>query len=101
MDSASSAPASDRAESRRLRGVLAAAALAMFCVQLDFFALTLALPRMASDLRVSTTDLQWALSGYMLALGAFLVLGGRLGDIFGRRLVLVSGLGIFGAAAPP
>lgn len=99
MDSASSAPVSDRAESRRLRGVLAAAGLAMFCVQLDFFALTLALPRMASDLRVSTTDLQWALSGYMLALGAFLVLGGRLGDIFGRRLVLVSGLGIFGAAA--
>lgn len=82
-----------------MRGVLAAAGLAMFCVQLDFFALTLALPRMAGDLRVSTTDLQWALSGYMLALGAFLVLGGRLGDIFGRRLVLVSGLGIFGAAA--
>src|SRR5690606_25156533 len=94
-----SAPASDRTESRRLRGVLAAAGLAMFCVQLDFFALTLALPRMAGDLRVSTTDLQWALSGYMLALGAFLVLGGRLGDIFGRRLVLVAGLGICGAAA--
>ncbi|MEQ7125876.1 MFS transporter [Actinopolymorpha sp. B11F2] len=99
MGPASSAPTPDGAESRRLRGVLAAAALAMFCVQLDFFALTLALPRMASDLRVTTTDLQWALSGYMLALGAFLVLGGRLGDIFGRRLVLVVGIGIFGAAA--
>jgi EmrB/QacA subfamily drug resistance transporter len=95
----SSALQPDRSESRRLRGVLVATSLAMFCIQLDFFALTLALPRMAADLRVTTTDLQWVLSGYMLALGALLVLGGRLGDIFGRRLVLVIGLGTFAGAA--
>ena len=89
----------ERADNRRLRGVLAASVLAMFCVQLDYFALSLALPRMAQDLHVTTTDLQWTLSGYMLALGALLVLGGRLGDIFGRRLILVLGLAIFGSAA--
>ncbi len=89
----------ERADNRRLRGVLAASVLAMFCVQLDYFALSLALPRMAQDLHVTTTDLQWTLSGYMLALGALLVLGGRLGDIFGRRLILVVGLAVFGSAA--
>jgi EmrB/QacA subfamily drug resistance transporter len=88
-----------QADSRRLRGVLAASVLAMFCVQLDYFALSLALPRMARDLGVTTADLQWTLSGYMLSLGALLVLGGRLGDIFGRRLILVVGLVVFGAAA--
>ncbi len=39
-------------------------------VQLDFFALNLALPQMARDLDVSVTDLQWVISGYMLALAA-------------------------------
>jgi MFS family permease len=56
----------------------------MFVVQLDFFALNLALPRMAEDLDVSTTDLQWVVSGNMLALAALLIFGGRVGDIFGR-----------------
>ncbi len=87
------------ADAPRLRGVLIAASLAMFCVQLDFFALALAVPRMAHDLQSTPTDLQWVLSGYMLALGSLLVLGGRLGDILGRRAVLVTGLGIFGLAA--
>ncbi|MGH9033274.1 MAG: MFS transporter, partial [Acidimicrobiia bacterium] len=47
------------AERVRLRRVLVAMALAQFCINLDFFALNLALPRMAHDLSVSTTDLQW------------------------------------------
>jgi EmrB/QacA subfamily drug resistance transporter len=65
-------------------------------VQLDFFALNLALPRMASELDTTTTDLQWVISGYMLALAAFLIPGGRLGDILGRRRMLIVGLAIFG-----
>jgi EmrB/QacA subfamily drug resistance transporter len=79
--------------------VLAATAIAMFAVNLDFFALNLSVPGMADDLGVSTTDMQWAVSGYMLALGAFLIPGGRLGDIVGRRRMLVAGLAIFGAAS--
>ncbi|WP_250403577.1 MFS transporter [Streptomyces cellostaticus] len=80
----------------RLGLTLTAASLCIFVVQLDFLALNLALPRMASELGTTTTDLQWVLSGYMLALAAFLIPGGRLGDIFGRRKVLMTGLVIFG-----
>ena len=47
--------------------------------------MNLALPRMAADLSSTTTDLQWVISVYMLALGAFMAPAGRIGDIFGRR----------------
>ncbi len=79
--------------------VLAACALAMFATNLDFFALNLAIPGMARELDVPTTDMQWALSGYMLALGAFLIPGGRLGDIVGRRRMLIFGTALFGVAS--
>ena len=82
---------------RRL--VLAAAAVGMFATNLDFFALNLAIPGMAQELGVSTTDMQWALSGYMLSLAAFLIPGGRLGDIFGRKRMLITGLVIFGLSS--
>ena len=85
----------DGAETKRLRGVLVAASAGMLMVQIDFFALNLALPQMARDLHVEVTDLQWVISGYMLALGAFLIPGGRLGDILGRRRVLIAGIGLF------
>src|SRR3954452_8865124 len=49
--------------------VLVATGTAMFLVDLDFFALNLSIPRMAQDLSVSATDMQWVISGYMLALG--------------------------------
>ena len=93
------APGGDGAPAVRLPLVLAATAIAMFAINLDFFALNLAIPGMASDLGVSTTDMQWAVSGYMLALAAFLIPGGRLGDIVGRRRMLVAGLVVFGAGS--
>lgn len=83
----------------RLRTVLVACAMAIFAVQLDFFALNLSLPAMASDFGVSTTDAQWVISGYMLAIAAFLIPGGRLGDLLGRKRILIVGLVIFGAAS--
>jgi MFS family permease len=49
-----------------------AVSTALFCVQIDYFAMNLALPRMAADLHSSATDLQWVISVYMLALGAFM-----------------------------
>ncbi|WP_433287776.1 MFS transporter [Pseudonocardia sp. CA-142604] len=69
---------------------------ALFCVQLDFFSLTLALPTIADDLRTTVTDLQWLLSGYMIALGSLLIPGGRAGDVLGRRTVLLVGVALFG-----
>ncbi|MGV0792881.1 MFS transporter [Mycolicibacterium sp. XJ1819] len=83
----------------RPRLVLAAVSMALFCVQIDYFAINLALPRMASDLHSTATDLQWVISVYMLALGAFMVPAGRLGDIFGRRRALMVGIAMFGVAS--
>ena len=60
----------------RLRWVLAAVSVALFCVQIDYFAMNLALPRMAFDLKTTAPDLQWVISVYMLALGAFMAPAG-------------------------
>ena len=83
----------------RSRWILAAVSTALFCVQIDYFAMNLALPRMASDLNSNVTDLQWVISVYMLALGAFMVPAGRIGDIFGRRRALLAGIALFGVAS--
>jgi len=83
----------------RQRWILAAVSIALFCVQIDYFAMNLALPRMAIDLNSTATDLQWVISVYMLALGAFMVPAGRIGDIFGRRRALVAGIALFGLSS--
>ncbi len=79
--------------------ILAAVSTALFCVQIDYFAMNLALPRMAAELHSNATDLQWVISVYMLALGAFMVPAGRIGDIFGRRRALLAGIALFGLAS--
>ena len=76
--------------------VIAACAISMLIVQMDWFALNLAIPSIAKHFNVASTDLQWVVSGYMLSIGALMVTAGRLADIFGRRLVIVIGLAIFG-----
>ena len=73
--------------------------MALFCVQIDYFAMNLALPRMASELHSTASDLQWVISIYMLSLGAFMVPAGRIGDIFGRRRALLAGVALFGVAS--
>jgi len=83
----------------RFRWILAAVSMALFCVQIDYFAMNLALPRMALDLKTTAPDLQWVISVYMLALGAFMVPAGRIGDIFGRRRALRVGVAMFGLAS--
>lgn len=85
--------------SRRDRAVIAAAAISMLLVQMDWFALNLMLPVIARDFATPTTDLQWLVSGYMLALGALMITGGRAADLLGRRRVLVTGLLGFGAVS--
>ena len=76
-----------------------ALAVGMFCVQVDFFALNLALPRMAVDLNETTTNMQWVISAYMIAVGAAMIPGGRLGDLRGHRRIVVAGLTVFGGAS--
>ncbi len=76
-----------------------AVALGFFCIQLDFFALGLALPVIAVELGTTATDLQWVVSAYMLALGALMIPATRLADLVGRKRVLLAGMAVFGTAS--
>ncbi len=83
----------------RLWRVIIAASLGVFAIELDFFAVQAALPDMARDLDTSVTNLQWVISGYMLANGATMIAGGRIGDLLGRRRWLVIGIAAFGLSS--
>ncbi|MGO8872148.1 MAG: MFS transporter [Acidimicrobiales bacterium] len=80
---------------------LGALTLAVLAVGLDGTILSVALPTLAGALHASETDLQWFSSGYLLVLGAAMLPAGLLGDRYGRKKVLVSGLALFavGSAA--
>jgi EmrB/QacA subfamily drug resistance transporter len=79
--------------------LMVAVSMALFCVQIDYFAINLALPQMASDFGSTATDLQWIISIYMVTLGALMVPAGRLADIFGRKQILLIGIALFGLAS--
>jgi EmrB/QacA subfamily drug resistance transporter len=83
----------------RLWRVVITAALGVFAIELDFFAVQAALPDMARDLDTPVTNLQWVISGYMLANGATLIVGGRIGDLLGRRRWLLIGVAGFGLSS--
>jgi MFS family permease len=53
-------------------------------VVLDFFIVNVALPAIATDLKASESSLEWVVAGYGLAVAALLIVGGQLGDLFGR-----------------
>jgi EmrB/QacA subfamily drug resistance transporter len=78
---------------------LAVLAIAQFMVVLDVTIVNVALPHIQTDLKFSTNDLQWVISAYTLIFGGFLLLGGRMADLIGRRLVFVIGLVVFGASS--
>jgi EmrB/QacA subfamily drug resistance transporter len=80
---------------RNRYAVLALAATAMFISVVDFTIVNVSLPRMAADLKLGEDSLQWVIIGYGLPFGGLLLLAGRLGDIFGRRLTLQIGLATF------
>ena len=72
----------------------AVAAVAQFMVILDASITNVALPSIQRGLHFSQTDLQWVVNIYVLLFGGFLLLGGRAGDLFGRRRLFI--LGLFG-----
>lgn len=88
--------ATDVAFTRDEKFIIAGCAISMLIVQMDWFALNLAIPAIAAHFHVAATDLQWVVSGYMLAIGALMVTAGRLADIYGRRRIIVTGLVVFG-----
>jgi EmrB/QacA subfamily drug resistance transporter len=74
------------------RWVVAAAVLGSGVAFLDGTVVNAALPAIARDLHANLGDLQWVLTGYLLTLGSLLVLGGSLGDRYGRRRIFQIGL---------
>src|SRR5215472_16294468 len=93
-----SAPAvGDRPRHRGL--ALALVLLAQLLVVIDVSIVTLALPAIQRGLGFSPTGLKWVISSYALAFGGFLLLGGRLADLLGRRLILIAGAALFTAAS--
>ncbi|MEV4340307.1 MFS transporter [Streptomyces sp. NPDC049590] len=83
----------------RLTALLALVALTGFITTLDNTVVNVALPTIQRELGLSVTGLEWVASSYVLVFGAFLLPGGRLGDLFGRRRVLAVGLIVFTAAS--
>jgi EmrB/QacA subfamily drug resistance transporter len=81
------------------RWVLLATVLASAMALLDATAVNVALPTIGADLGASLAGLQWSVTGYTLALAALVLLGGALGDRYGRRRVFVVGVGWFAVAS--
>jgi EmrB/QacA subfamily drug resistance transporter len=73
--------------------------MAQFVVVLDIAIVNVALPSMQQDLGLRQSALQWVVVAYGLFLGGFLLLGGRLGDLLGRRRIFLAGLALFTGAS--
>ncbi|WP_419994822.1 MFS transporter [Streptomyces boninensis] len=83
----------------RARLVLMVLCAAQFMVALDFSILNVALPELGADLGFSTANLQWAVTAFALPSGGLLLLSGRIADLYGRRRLFLTGLGVFAAAS--
>ncbi|GAB3309337.1 MFS transporter [Geodermatophilus aquaeductus] len=86
-------------EVRRPALVLAVACAAQFICVLDTSIVNVALPSMQTSLGLSATGLQWVVSSYTLTFAGFLLLGGRVGDLWGRRRAFLAGLVLFSVAS--
>jgi len=81
------------------RWVLLATVLGSGVAFLDGTIVNVALPRIGTDLSAGFSSLQWVLDGYLLTLGSLVLVGGALGDLYGRRRIFVLGLVSFGVAS--
>src|SRR6185369_8374053 len=78
---------------------LALLATAQFVIVLDASIVNVALPSIGRDLDFSQDDLSWVVNAYTLTFGCFLLLGGRLADLLGRRRMFIAGLIFFAGAS--
>lgn len=81
------------------RLALVTIAAAQLMVMLDLTIVNIALPAMQHELGFSATNLTWVIDAYVLVFGGLLLLGGRLGDLFGRRRMFLVGVGLFTLAS--
>src|SRR5437762_289422 len=73
--------------------------LGSFMIVLDTTIVNVALPSIRADLGFGETSLAWVVNAYMLFFGGFLLLGGRLGDLYGQRRLFLAGIGLFTLAS--
>ena len=85
--------------SSRRWAALALIVVAQFMVVLDLSIVNVALDSIRADLGFSETGLQWVITAYAIVFGGFLLLGGRLGDLYGRRRMFIAGLLLFAAGS--
>src|SRR6266568_1119550 len=88
-------PVAAESGGRRPVAALAVVLCAQLMVILDMTVVNIALPSIETGLHFSATNLSWVLNAYALAFGGLLLLGGRAGDILGRRRVFLTGIAVF------
>jgi EmrB/QacA subfamily drug resistance transporter len=79
--------------------VLVGTCFGLFILMLDSTVVALALPTIERELNASADNVQWVLNGYLLVLSVLVVTAGRLGDIYGRRLIFLIGMTVFAAGS--
>src|SRR3954447_23201250 len=75
--------------------VLAVVGAALFMTILDVAIVNVAIPSIQKDLKIAESTVQWVITAYAITFGGFLLLGGRMADLLGRRRVFVGGLVLF------
>jgi EmrB/QacA subfamily drug resistance transporter len=78
---------------------LGAVAFGLFMIMLDNTVVNVALPSIQRDLGIGLSELEWIVTGYALTFAALMLTGGKLADLYGRRLVFVAGLAVFTLAS--
>ena len=86
-------------EERRKWWTLAAVSFGLFMIMLDNTVVNVALPAIQEDLGADLSQLQWIVAGYALTFAALMLIGGKLADAYGRRLIFVIGIVIFTLAS--
>src|SRR5438874_12620476 len=94
-----SLPAAAPCSKRAGRWVLAATTLASSMAFIDGTVVNVALPALQANLNATIVDVQWVIEAYSLLLAAFLLVGGSLGDHYGRRRIFLIGVTIFAIAS--
>jgi EmrB/QacA subfamily drug resistance transporter len=86
-------------DARRRWWALYVLCLGVLMIVLDTTIVNVALPSIRTDLKFTETSLVWVVNAYMLTFGGFLLLGGRLGDLFGQRRMFLAGVALFTVAS--
>jgi len=99
ISTSTGSPSTASAWSGRTWGLLMTLCIVLFLDGLDVSMIGVALPSIGTELDLSTSSLQWLVSGYVLGYGGLLLLGGRTADLLGRRKVFLIALAVFAIAS--